>query len=1733
MESIKDNPDFCNTVLDKHIYTVSYHKNIKDIENFIFINYQDDDNILSEPHKKFNDSIQKKINKDLNNYKIELFKKYKDANIINDWLNIDDTIQTIINKIATYCIYDNDKNIYAWYLDKNDNPISLCFSYEFPIDNPFTDDIVDKRFTDKDNFINNIVNYKYNLLLEDIGEIKDNTIHVIQLEDYIKYKNLKNLEKTIQIDTINGIVRKYWPIINNNNDIFKSTLKSSLKNKLNILNIVKKQIKLVEDEYYQSTKSCDEFIFRYMKLDNSNVNLDNNDNVNIIKLFTDIQLSNKYPFSKLFLNSKEESYHKLHRDYLKIIDPNICSEWIMGSIFFMNNMLQYISQKNTFTIIIKINTNIYIRLLIDINGTISIIIDNRDNHDITIEILNDIIREANSFIDTYINKYLSYTTEKLKKIDFKWGKEINHDYIDFFNFTLKYDRTDIELNFRELKTLFKNLFVYTRVVEEDEKTNALTMRFKRISNYDTLDIREELVMKLKNPYLDLDDDEIVKILGNTFTITKEEIDKLLEDYESNNNQEMYFKKMIEPGTEIILTYNTQYILVNINNVKTTQEFNRVVYFIEFAIDFYKKYKSKKIKQFEHYFSKVENFANQYDKINKKDEEELEINNLDDIDLDDIDLDDIDLDELKDKHDLFSETYDSATDTSNQILSLDDLIDSSDLSSLEEGSSSQSGGGKNDKKGNNFNRYISKRLNERVGDLFHWPGKEKKQYSRICQTGMNNGARQPIVIDDKELNKINNGEEEGSGRSSYSNIITIDKYHYICPQYWDTSRDLSLDYKNPNWDRNDIILPKNLGDTNKNILQRVSTLWGNDNLNESGRHPELDTSVFEVRYLAADQHPKNIQLPCCFKSKIKGLVKETNVLSDPEVCYKNYCFIHPRLKIYFNQDVQKDKFFVRKGIENHTISDCIVQILTSELNIYNTIEYGDLFDSYYEKNKSSILQSDTDLNKKILENIRKNIIEEKKIREIQENIFFTILQNDIQKPLSDKLINIFRKNIWNIKNGIIESYQENYESKEILDYIHTIIEKSKSKTKTQQKINIGSNVQWYEKDKLLTGVVVSITTKSYRVCCKPNKKEKDKGSTYLVPQINKKHPERQIKLMVETDKDIIDKYLKNTTEKMIYMINPIISIINKYNYYYKSQNFLKDLIEFIRQNINKYTESGNGNIVNIFKIDKKDLTDDNAKDFIQEYPKYKKYDTVEKLYEYFQNNMEIYELFTSYISSKNFIKYLTDEKEFKDDLYTMPIICEFIKTKMKSKEIDIQYVVFELHNGDIRIKNSYTHMNNDCKTYSAKNSRYIYLYKIRENYEPLCFKNVDQYTYLLERDSKDYRKVIEKTIEDINSYNSNNNKLNILTYQEVINKSKFDKVYIHNNRMTHLITTDNCFVPIYPCFMKNCKLKFIYDIKDLELKNVEINIKNINKINGKEKIYNRYNIVVKDGKVYNIIFENKSYIPIKDNVGKIKLDVKGENELFKLDKDITLNIQSDDKGIIFTDHLEYELEIMNLFIQNMLVYFKTQYKRHEVQDIGNYKIGNKYDGGIITNILLLNNNTGTVYTSTDVIDNVQSILKDEIKLKIHKIEDLYQMIVPLTKNIIHKLSDKEYEKIYKLYMENSVCIDKPKDICNYPCFWNRDECKLYIKETSIIDGSNLIDRLIYRFIELLIIYGIDKENDNNIYNSIDSKVELHTLKNTVKRNEIFIPFLEDYKEYLEYLFVKNEYINIIDIDKTFH
>ena len=117
--------------------------------------------------------------------------------------------------------------------------------------------------------------------------------------------------------------------------------------------------------------------------------------------------------------------------------------------------------------------------------------------------------------------------------------------------------------------------------------------------------------------------------------------------------------MIEPGIEISVKYNTEYIIIDVNNVKNMSEYNRTVYFIQFIIEFYKKYKIKKIdEKYNEYFLKINNFSKKYDEINKVNKEELDIDreeldlddldldDLDDLDLDDLDLDDLDLDKEK-------------------------------------------------------------------------------------------------------------------------------------------------------------------------------------------------------------------------------------------------------------------------------------------------------------------------------------------------------------------------------------------------------------------------------------------------------------------------------------------------------------------------------------------------------------------------------------------------------------------------------------------------------------------------------------------------------------------------------------------------------------------------------------------------------------------------------------------------------------------------------------------------------------------------------------------------------------------------------------------------------------------------------------------------------------------------------------------------------------------------------
>ena len=104
---------------------------------------------------------------------------------------------------------------------------------------------------------------------------------------------------------------------------------------------------------------------------------------------------------------------------------------------------------------------------------------------------------------------------------------------------------------------------------------------------------------------------------------------------------------------------------------------------------------------------------------------------------------------------------------------------------------------------------AKRLKSYDKKLFLWPAKsngvKRVQYSTTCDATT---QRQPIVVSDEELKRINMSEDLGSGRKSYKNVMKYgsdpnSQYNYICPQYWDAKEKLSLDPNSDKWDRNKI------------------------------------------------------------------------------------------------------------------------------------------------------------------------------------------------------------------------------------------------------------------------------------------------------------------------------------------------------------------------------------------------------------------------------------------------------------------------------------------------------------------------------------------------------------------------------------------------------------------------------------------------------------------------------------------------------------------------------------------------------------------------------------------------------------------------------------------------------------------------------------------------------------------------------------------------------------------
>jgi len=165
-----------------------------------------------------------------------------------------------------------------------------------------------------------------------------------------------------------------------------------------------------------------------------------------------------------------------------------------------------------------------------------------------------------------------------------------------------------------------------------------------------------------------------------------------------------------------------------------------------------------------------------------------------------------------------------------------------------------------------------------------------------------------------------------------------------------------------------------------------------------------------------------------------------------------------------------------------------------------------------------------------------------------------------------------------------------------------------------------------------------------------------------------------------------------------------------------------------------------------------------------------------------------------------------------------------------------------------------------------------------------------------------------------------------------------------------------------------------------------------------------------------------------------------------------------------------------------------------------------------NTLFNNNLLIFIRDKIDIIKHINNILNDITKTRKHKRFELYQYIRGFIKNIITTKKKKPTNSNIK----SNICLDRTKLECNDPCKYINTKCKLNIESENI---NELMKRFIYRFIELLLIYGIDKSDPNNIFNQIHSKVEPYELKKSVNPDEYFFTYIDFMDEYLDLLFDK--------------
>jgi hypothetical protein len=538
------------------------------------------------------------------------------------------------------------------------------------------------------------------------------------------------------------------------------------------------------------------------------------------------------------------------------------------------------------------------------------------------------------------------------------------------------------------------------------------------------------------------------------------------------------------------------------------------------------------------------------------------------------------------------------------------------------------------------------------------------------------------------------------------------------------------------------------------------------------------------------------------------------------------------------------------------------------------------------------------------------------------------------------------------------------------------------------------------------------------------------------------------------------------------------------------------------------------------------------------------------------------------SYENYLDYIEDNTIYKKDIYIEPIL-KYIEGLQ-----DCTIVIFDIINEQVQIKLPFY-------PYYKIHKKLVLIQKVNIWYEPILFRvkmlktnKMSRTKYigvLYEGIDPFLDKVYQKVVQSIKPYDIYNNPSPLIKVSTQLCKENLAYQPISQrvdsfNKVTHIITKSNYIIPISPSGIQHSIVIQNTNITPKVITNLPQSIYpsyDAAMLYMKPFSYKVHGIVIQNSKVVDIVFHEGLFIPIIPetyNRKKHKYPMVGNKELLLLNDNLLQTQTVSDSRIQFMDNLQYESKIYDVFHRTLLHYlYEPKNNVKKTGFVKNYKDfinqsyyqlspqiitikGKDYTLLDICEVPTMNQMNafvhkvvpiqspqkeqypfwGRIYYEYKFLEEIDVIRKNEIRLYKHKQMLLYPIIDMITNRIIH-IETKQSD----INQTNCVVYKYCSDPCKPTKQKKVEICQLKLQETSPIDGSKLLDKCIWKFIELIL-----KEPNKSMDELLQFNIELHELESMIQENELLFRYQEPMAPYIDHIFeTPDKYIQDELLDQT--